>query len=193
MTELSRQIRFGNTVDRMLFETEVELASVRASETDPDVFEFVDDALYEEREKKVSRLRDFQKSKVTSKQWRTKRKSLMKGIKRYHRSTKGKRFHRKLGRWLAMRDTKDRLVQVETLVAVQSLKTHLSVDLKYSSSMDEEANFSLLYEEIAPVLDVIESRFRTALLNGSKVELDEEHLDLLSDLVHRPIQGRGDD
>ena len=53
----------------------------------------------------VSRLKDMQKSGKTKAQWRTGRWKIMRGIKRFHRSTEGKRFHRQLGRFLATRDT----------------------------------------------------------------------------------------
>ena len=96
------------------------------------------------RRKKVSRVKDLEKSKSASKAWRTKKTSLMRGIKKFHRSTKGKRFHRKLGRLLATRNVRAR---DEWLVATNSLLTHLCIQGSYSSSIEEEAQVSLLIEE----------------------------------------------
>lgn len=182
----TRQIRFGSMTDRLLFEMEVGQDQLIQSETDDSVWEFADDDKLQDRARKLDRVKDLQRSKITKKQWRTQRNGLMKGIKRFTRSTRGKRFHRKLARWLAMKECADRVLIVETLVAINSLKTHLSVDLKYSSSIDEEASFALLFEVAMPILDEIEVALREALMSGTAAKLDPEHSDLLSDLIGAP-------
>jgi len=179
------QIRFGSVADRVLFELEVGSEQLVQSDSDQSVYEFTDQETLTQRARQLSRVKDLKRSKMTKKQWRLKRNNLEKGIKRFARSTKGKRFHRKLARWLAMRECAVRVLLVECLVALNSLKTHLSVDLKYSSSIDEESAYSLLFEESMPLLDELEIELRTALLAGSAAKLTDEQTDFLSDLVQR--------
>ena len=55
------------------------------------------------RDKTFSRFRDFKTSKVTKQSWRQSRSNHLKGLKRFHKSTQGKKFHRELGKFISQR------------------------------------------------------------------------------------------
>lgn len=143
--------------------------------------EVSEDILSERRERKKL-AKDHKRSNSAKKTWRTKRRSIMRGIKRFHRSTEGKRFHRKLGRLSATRDTRSKN---EWLVGVQSLLTHLSIEETYVSSLDEEAELELLHEMIRPVLVGFCDTLVSDLHEGRETDFDShsEALEIIEDLI----------
>lgn len=134
------------------------------------------------RRKKVSRVKDLEKSKKASKQWRTKKHSLMKGIKKFHKSTKGKRFHRKLGRLIATRNIRSKN---EWLVAANSLLTHLHIQSSYTSSFEEDAQIELLVEDASVRIHEFCMHILEAQNSDSDIDLEKfpDTLDFFSSLV----------
>lgn len=101
----------------------------------------------------VSRLKDMQKSGKTKAQWRTGRWKIMRGIKRFHRSTEGKRFHRQLGRFLATRDTdKGILSYRESKELVQCLSSALTYGFLeldyYIPTLNEDVDYNVFLDEL---------------------------------------------
>lgn len=125
----------------------------------------------------IGSLKDFRKSQNTKGHWRKNRYSIMRGIKRFHKSTKGKRFHRELGNFLtrklfdrsimdkdsrmfpnrAKRDASEHLVgesllflteAVDMLKSLSSLKTHLYIESQYYMPLYEHSEFSMFSEEL---------------------------------------------
>lgn len=123
-------------------------------------------------------LTDWERSQRQKANWRKKRWKYLKGIRRFHRSTDGKRFHRNLGRWLATRDTgtiirlwfqsKERekeerglttrkvVENLELLVALNSGLTHALIEKRYlSGSVSEEVEYNLFLEEYLRVMNEV--------------------------------------
>jgi hypothetical protein len=109
----------------------------------------------------------------------------MKGIKRFHKSTKGKRFHRNLGRYLATkmgklipdRLSKDKEEKMEALKALSSIITHLYIEEEYFHPLSEAISFNELFNIAIPYLRHIEC----CILEN--IELDDTDVDFLKTLV----------
>lgn len=173
--------KFENDIDEYAFLMESSLRSDTLDKKDPD------------REDKKSRVKDYEKSKLAKKNWRLNRAKMMKGINKFHKSTKGKKFHRKLGRHLAMRDSSSELSSLkESLVSLQSLKTHLSIGIQFNSCINEEVAYELLFEEAIPILLDLEERIIHSIISGTPFSLTEDDKLFLSDLVI-PIGGEPND
>lgn len=91
---------------------------------------------------------DFRKAQNTKRSWRLNRSRYIDSINAWHSSTQGKRFHRQLGRFLALRaplyrekldtDLEETIncgsvteATLEGLVALNSLKTHILIEKLY--------------------------------------------------------------
>lgn len=117
-------------------------------------------------------LKDFRRSQMAKQQWRSGRYNFMQGIKRFHSSTKGKKFHRQLGRFLSNRDfyTQDRMGSfirsasegiefqdvTETLKALSSCKTHLLIPYDYYMPLSDYVDYILFTEEFIGVINRLE-------------------------------------
>jgi hypothetical protein len=180
---------FESPIDRQLFLHDLSI-NISESSLSDDLNNIIEKSVLEDREDKKIKLRDWNKASLTRKQWRTNRHKLMSGIKRFHRSTKGKQFHRKLGRKVATRDwsaLNETILSVEDksdiLSSLSSIKTHLYIGLKYSSSIDEEVSYQLLCEEACNQINDIEAKILESINHSVKISLDEDQLELLRDLV----------
>ena len=132
-------------------------------------------------------IKNHRQSQNSKASWRKNRHQMMKGIKAYHRSLEGKRFHRKLGNFLATRitnhDTGRSSLQranegYESLKALNSAKTHLYIELEYYHQIYEQIEL----EDLA--LNYAYKLFRsieTKMLNDTK--LNESELVFLLDIV----------
>lgn len=138
----------------------------------------------------VPKLKDFRKSQNSKEGWRKNRYKSMKGIKKFHNSTKGKRFHRSLGRFLSTRDTMSGMYKRESyaantildlheaLKALSSLRTHLLIEYGYYLPTEDYVDLEILTEEVFPLLSRIEAEL---LRDGG--EVCSEDLDFLLRLV----------
>ena len=144
-----------------------------------DVFEF----FIKTRRQRVNRLKDFRRSQRTKSSWRKSRYSYMTGIKAFHRSIKGKRFHRSMARFLALRyfplkrPARESLEHVKDLAlkASSSLRTHLYIEEGYYFSLDSQVDLELLAEYILPILQGIEAK----LYEDICYELEPDELECL--------------
>jgi hypothetical protein len=114
---------------------------------------------------------DWERSQRQKQNWRKYRWRYLKGIRDFHSSTAGKRFHRNLGRFLATRDTetllrayqkekeKERELRalnlrkvresLEFLIAVLSAGVHALIEERYYKvSVDEAVDYKLFLEEL---------------------------------------------
>ena len=171
--------------NKFMIESELSFESVKIDETTELKFSVDEEAIILKRTEKKKRLKDFRKSKLSKKSWRINRKKLEKGIKKFHRSTKGKRFHRALGRRLATREVvRQNSEMLEFLVGVQSLKTHLTIGTKYASSIDEEVDYLLFYESIVLTIIKLEEKLSKSLISCNyNFNLTTEESVLLNDLI----------
>ena len=149
----------------------------------------------------VSRAKDHKKSRDSKNSWRRNKHKIMKGISKWSNSTAGKRFHRALGRFNALREAalpyyvndlapgeneaKTRVMSLDqvndALLGLSSIETHLFLELQYYES-DPEAMAQFL-----EILDnyVMDSSFlKVELLNAYRTgEIEVESWVLLTDIV----------
>lgn len=85
-------LKFKKEKDEELLKKELELLKVP-----------IEEYVIKRRKLEVG-LVDAERSRLQKQNWREKRWKYLKGIRKFHRSTKGKKFHRALGRFLATRE-----------------------------------------------------------------------------------------
>lgn len=140
-------------------------------------------------------IKDFRRSQATKSQWRQHRHKIMRGIKNFHRSTKGKQFHRSLGRFIATRFTGQSIFQkdpperesdealsvfdsLDTLKAISSLRTHIYIESEYFMPFSEYVEFLELSDELLESSFMVEKK----LLRYDLV-VDEKELDILARVI----------
>ena len=133
-------------------------------------------------------------SKKAKRSWKKNRKAHMKGIKKFHKSTAGKRMHRQMGRFLATRITKrgvqsSRMLRESLLKAVSSLRTHLYIENETYQSIQEQRDLGLLMDHVVPTLLDIEQRWWSLsedelLVDVDDMSLNEDEFELLAALTH---------
>jgi hypothetical protein len=174
-------LKFRNKLDRNIFCADVGRLDLMDESLE------IPEELYEDfvkrRKKLVFGLKDFRRSQNAKAMWRKHRYKILKGIKHWHKSTAGKRFHRNLGRFLAtriFRKKNESFDKYETLKAVCSLRTHMYVDGEYFRSLDEQIDYENLIEYAQPLL--IDTEIK--LLEDRSGEITEDEVELLFRLVN---------
>ena len=174
-------MKFASEVDAQLFLIEVgeNPALCESLKTFTPTNEQLD-SFISKRTRMESIIKDHRKSQVAKGAWRKNRYSMMKGIKAFHRSTEGKRFHRNLGNFLATRltlsdsgrtATQKTNEDFEFLKSLNSAKTHLYIELEYYHQIYEQVEL----EEFA--LDYAYTLFRSIeskVVKGQKLNENEE-------------------
>jgi len=123
----------------------------------------------------VSRLKDFRKSQNTKKQWRENRYKIMKGIKSFHKSIKGKKLHRSMARFLATREFGKKREAFdwenicEFMKGLSSLKTHVFIEGEYMHSLEEELSFRIFVDEALGTINRVEKN----ILHGEELADDD--------------------
>ncbi|MDK1290153.1 hypothetical protein [Pseudoalteromonas umbrosa] len=133
-------------------------------------------------------------SKKAKRNWRHNRKAFMKGIKKFHSSTSGKRLHRQMGRFLAFRitssGTKSSKMLRETLLkAVSSMRTHLYIENETYQSIQEQRDLGIMMDYVVPALLEIEQRWwqqsdGELLVEAHSVSLSDDEFEMLMCLTH---------
>lgn len=134
----------------------------------------------------IPKLKDFRASQNAKANWRKSRYKNMRGIRAWHKSTAGKRFHRAMGRYLATRNPVSRTSGAsesfmdgwEFLKALSSLKTHYWIEHGYYRSVEEEIDLQEFGEELLPVI----ARVEECLLQTRK--MSEDDADFLLAIIH---------
>ena len=168
-------IKFKSEEDKLLFLTENNIESLDSLDEDRL------HTILRRRSKIIKILKDRRRSKIQKANWRKYKWKYLSAIRRWHRSVKGKRFHRLLGRFLSLRYFRpgpgrlklSREQYLDLAKSISSLRTHYYIELGYYGSIDEEVSLHLLVEELLPLLIEVEER----LLIGK--ELDDEDWDLI--------------
>lgn len=117
------------------------------------------------REDQIAHLADFRKSQNTKASWRRNRYNYMSGIKDFHKSTKGKQMHRKLGDFIATHDFKDSIFDDTDLSHISELTESLN------EFCESKVDFNLLSSERTELLKAISS-IRTHLFVESEYYRD---------------------
>ena len=181
-------MKFKNVHDMQLFLLEIgEKISLAHDGFEPD--QQMLELYLTGRRSMLPKLKNFRRSQASKEAWREYRYKYMKGIKGFHKSTEGKRFHRSLGRFLATRESGMRFLKnealdlslanewVEALKAISSLRTHLFIELDYYHAISEEVDLHILVEEAIPSLSRLEEALTMGLIPTT------EDVDLLLALI----------
>jgi hypothetical protein len=191
-------MRFETKEDAAMFLLECDrpdLAATAGKDFSPDE-ELVE--LFIQRRKNVVRhLKDFRRQQNTKQQWRHNRYEMMKGIKTFHRSTRGKKFHRALGRFLstriplsggsllAVRDLGESYLRElgEVFKALSSYKTHAWIQIDNYMSVSETADYELFLEEACAAVAHVEAELMKPepVLEAGKLDF------LLATLNHKCV------
>jgi hypothetical protein len=180
-------MKFINDDDAKLFLIEVGRIeeAVSATKSYEPTEELVEE-LVKKRKSLIGSLKDHRKGQLAKSAWRANRHKMMRGIKAYHRSTEGKRFHRNLGTFLATRiNHKNRKNETlsgsqlcETLKALSSARTHMYIECEYYHQVLEQAELEeFVFNYAAPMLKTIEEKVI------DRVNLDEDELSFLLDIT----------
>jgi uncharacterized protein (UPF0147 family) len=134
--------------------------------------------------------KDKDKSNAQKKNWRKNKGKIKRGIKAFHKSVEGKKFHRNMGRFLATRITRDKLSDrnesfsilenIEYIKALNSAKQQLFIELDYFHALTEQAQLETLVMDYAiPMFRTIEQKM---VFNE---ELDEDEFDFLIEMTNK--------
>jgi len=142
--------------------------------------------------------KDLEKSRNMKNSWRRNKAKIKKGVNKWHKSTAGKRFHRALGRFNALRESANAyytndlapgqnhisisMSQVnDALLSLSSIETHLYLELQYYEA-DAQAmvQFLELLEAFVEDSSEIKSQLLSAYVSG---EIESESYNVLTDMV----------
>lgn len=133
--------------------------------------------------------KDQDKSNTQKKNWRKNKGKIKRGIKAFHKSVEGKKFHRNMGRFLATRITRDKLSDrnesfsilesIEYIKAMNSAKQQLFIELDYFHALTEQAQLETLVMDYAiPMFRNIEQKM---IFNE---EIDADEFDFLVEMTN---------
>lgn len=125
-------------------------------------------------------IRDFRKSQNAKAGWRKNRAHIMSGIRKFHKSTKGKRFHRSLGTYLSTHEFYTEGIKLsenkygilgiaEFLKAISSSITHMMIEAQYYMPMDEAIGYEIMLEDMILNLTSIINK----VLKGLDLDLED--------------------
>lgn len=131
-------MKFINESDKVIYNAEVQASGMNE-------FEFI-----RKRQDRVKTLKDFRKSQTQKANWRHNRFGMMKGIKAFHKSIAGKKFHRKMGNFLATRDFSGLRYNetLELIPLISSMLTHTFLELDYWKNLDDQIEYSIFADEV---------------------------------------------
>lgn len=137
-------------------------------------------------------LTDWERRLAQKQNWREKRHRYMRAIRRFHDSTRGKEFHKKLARFLATRDTSSKLAYYqsaldkekffesidfnsldekrELLIAFSSLLTHALIEERYYAPLQESVDYKLFLATV--IVETLDTFYK--LVTGKDEEVDWE-------------------
>ena len=187
-------MKFQSVEDKKYFLLElgrVDLLGKVTEEWEPE--EELVELFIKRRKKLLQRLKDFRKSQIQKANWRRERWKYLRGIRRFHRSTAGKRFHRALGRFIATRTfrvgkagersrTLSTFEAAEVLKALTSAKTHAYIELEYYMPLNEELDYLLFLEELVPAVERVEKWLisqASLMPEGDGVRLEDDDFEFL--------------
>ena len=177
-------MKLRSAQDKYSLLTEINRLDLVDEESIPDdVFE----VFIKQRRQRVNRLKNFRKSQNTKSAWRKNRFTYLTGIRKFHRSIKGKRLHRSMGRFLALRNfptkrpARESLERVKDLVlkSSSSIRTHMYIEEGYYMSLDSQIELELLAEYILPILQGVEAK----LYEDICYDMNEEELECILRII----------
>jgi len=145
-------IKFNSESDRLQFLLEVG-KRIDEKETTDDHKSFI-----KHRTFVVPLLKDFRRSQAAKRAWTVNKLDYTFGLRNWHHSLEGRRFHRNLGRFLSSRINRNLLMSPmasESLISKDELidlRRAIIEELAFYHSISEQANLELLLEEISEQL-----------------------------------------
>jgi|ERR1700733_635430 len=137
-------MRFHTELDRQLFLLEIGKKLCEA-DTPDDHRIFI-----KRRDQLVSLLKDFRKSRTTEREWKLHRNKFVWAFRQFARSPEGKRFHRKLGRFLATRNFLDTSPLARARGGVrENLMQMITEELDFYQPLEIQVAFELILEQIS--------------------------------------------
>ena len=120
-------------------------------------------------------IKDRKKQRDAKNNWRRNKHKIKKGMNKWHKSTKGKRFHKSLGRFNALReDTPLETINIrhnvvtEGLMALATIETHLLIELKfYEPDFEALSEFLLITESFLEESVLIKNDLLEAYTSGA--------------------------
>jgi len=124
---------------------------------------------------------DFRKSQDAKRNWRLNRREFTKAIKKWHKSTDGKLFHRQLNRFNALREEYESKLDPKFLEYICGLTNVISEINSERQYMVPDMDFHLNYLEFLDMLESIIEKIKEKLKAGMKFKeliTDEDWQDL---------------
>lgn len=116
----------------------------------PTITEEQEKVFLKKRDPELNKLIDFRKSQKAKSAWRRNRYNYMNGINKFHDSTKGKKFHRQLGNFLAMHNFTDSILDGGVISTVNKSDESLDsfcrsrIDFGYINTADTAATLKAI-------------------------------------------------
>lgn len=191
-------MKFKSTDDKKMFLLElsrIDLLSSVSVEWEPEK-ELIE-LFIQKRGELTKSVKDFRKSQNAKAQWRRHRHKIMRGIKNFHKSTKGKQFHRALGKFIATRFTGNSALtdretakgeslslidSLDTLKAISSLRTHMYIEAEYFMPFSEYVEFLEFSDEVLESSFIVEKK-----LLRYDTKIDEQEIDILARVVEPKV------
>ena len=184
-------MKFNELLDVQIFLSEIQDFEALKDKSVTDKFQPTDEQLksfLKSRTPLVKKMKDHRKSADQKANWRENRYKMMKGIKAFHKSVEGKRFHKRLGRFISTRLTRTKETTNESfstlmakqsyLLGLNSAKQHLFVELEYFHQLEAHVELEeLIIDYALPLFSRIEEK----IVNDR--ELDDNELTFLFDIT----------
>lgn len=137
----------------------------------------IDEVLFiRNRTSNIKKLKDFRKSQTQRANWRAERWKYLQGIRTFHKSTQGKDFHRKLGRYLATRIFRPDRMSIfdyrELTKSVSSALTHAVIETQYYMDISEAVDYEIFYDEVFQSLTEVLSKIQKYDFDFSESDVD---------------------
>jgi len=131
---------------------------------------------------------DRKKSRDMKNNWRRNKAQLKKGIKKWHQSTQGKRFHKALGRFNALRENKNDLdIITDALFGLNSIETHLILELKYyEPDIEALSQFLQIFEFFNDDMYKLKEKLTEAYIYGNLDDNTRTNLEEVFDFFIDP-------
>jgi len=129
-------MKFASDDDKVIFD--IELRESNLGESD----------FIKRRTQIVTGIRDFQRGQQTKSQWRKNKYKMLKGMRRYHKSTAGKKFHRQLSRYMTSRTFGGLAYDAnnEAIKALSSALTHGMIETQYFMPVMECVEYEIFLD-----------------------------------------------
>jgi hypothetical protein len=145
------------------------------TEKDKTVFEALEmnEKVIRKKLQLVKKSIDRKKSRDMKNNWRRNKQKFIKGLKKWHQSTQGKRFHRALGRFNALRENYNSLDTItDALFGLNSIETHLILELKYyEPDIEALSQFLEIFENFNEDTRELNQELKEAYISG-KIETE---------------------